>query len=269
MGGFAFKDSEGKSLTTSIKKERVKPTLDSFLQKVLRPSGVQQYTMLGSTGKKSQSGDLDIAIGPVDLSDPKKLKSYKGEILGKIQSFVGDENAKLLGQNIVVMYPILGEKDSFVQIDIMFAEDPKRAEWLMSGAGDDGVKGVYRNLLLAFMAKSFSNDNRKITISFPGGLQVKEGDKVVVSRTEDPKKIMSTLRIPGNPSGIDTFEKLADLIVQEKLLDAKTLQQFENYIDRYLKSEETFREAKKAVDYLNRSLNVYESLRKVIRSIIT
>ena len=268
MGGFAFKDSEGKSLTTSIKKEAVKSTLDSFLENVLKPSGIQRYAMLGSTGKKSQSGDLDIAIGPIDMSDSKKLKSYKNELLGKIQSFVGNENAKLLGQNIAVMFPISGEKGQFVQIDIMLSEDPTKSEWLMSGAGDDDVKGVYRNLLLSFLAKNQSTENRKITISFPGGLQVKDGENILVARTENPKEIMKVLQIPGDPNGIDSFEKLVNLIIQKNLLKKSELQQFETYIDRYIKNAETSKEASKAVEYIRKSLGVHESFKKLYKLVL-
>lgn len=269
MGGFAFKDNQGNSLTTFITKEKVKPTLDSFHQSVLKPVGIQEYVTLGSTGKKSRSGDLDIAVGPVDMSDPKKLKEYKNQILQKIQSLVGNENARLLGSNIAIKYPIVGEKDQFVQIDLMFTENPSTTEWLMSGAGDDEVKGVYRNLLLSFIAKLLSTENRKITISFPGGLQIKDSSGTSTSRTEDPKDIMKELGIFGKPSDISTFEKLVDHLVQRGDFSKEKLLQFESYIGRYLQNEETFSEAKKAIDYLKRSLNVVESFRKLFRLIVS
>ena len=67
------------------------------------------------------------------------------------------------------MYPIIdSEEGNFVQIDLMLRSSPEDTAWLMSGTGDDQVKGVYRNLLLAFIAKIRSktdNDpNSKMTI---------------------------------------------------------------------------------------------------------
>ena len=152
MGGEAFS-----GLTTTIRKEEVAQTLNALLINVLKPVGIDSYVPLGSTGKKAVSGDIDIAIGPVPTSDPKALKAIKDSLLKNIQAVVGADKAKLVGQNIALMVPIAGSTDRFVQVDVMLSGDPQKTGWLMSGTGE-GVKGVYRNLMLSYIAKLRSEE---------------------------------------------------------------------------------------------------------------
>ena len=62
MGGNAFKSSDGTNLTTEIRLNDVKVTLDHFLKAILNPLGIKEYKALGSTGKKKLSGDMDVAV---------------------------------------------------------------------------------------------------------------------------------------------------------------------------------------------------------------
>ena len=168
--------------------------MDALLQEILKPVGIDAFVPLGSTGKKEISGDLDIAVGPVPMDEPKVLKAIKDGLLKSIQGIIGPDKAKLVGQNIALMIPIIGSQDRFVQVDVMLSGNPNLTGWLMSGVGE-GVKGVYRNLMLAYLASVKSKDSdgtTKITISFPGGVQVVQDGVVTVKRTEDPETIIST-----------------------------------------------------------------------------
>jgi hypothetical protein len=266
MGGEAFKSSDGTSLTTGIKREQVLPTLNALLRDVLKPAGVESYTPLGSTGKKSISGDLDIAVGPFPVGDPKKLKAIKDGLLKNIQQIVGADKAKLVGQNIAIMHQISGNSNAFVQVDVMLSGDPQKTGWLMSGTGE-GVKGVYRNLLLSFLAKLRSEENpgTKITISFPGGIQAIKDGEVIVARTEDPKAIIYTLKIPGDSSDITTFEGLVDILLKDKSVSER-LEGFELYISRYLQDSHTAVEASKAIEAINTARGLNEATRSKTKS---
>ena len=58
-GGNVFKDPKGQPLTTRISRENVVPTVQ-WLEKLTGLNLVDN--MLGSTGYKETSGDLDLAI---------------------------------------------------------------------------------------------------------------------------------------------------------------------------------------------------------------
>lgn len=265
MGGEAFKGPDGSPLTTGIRREEVSPTLYALLQDILKPVGIDSFVPLGSTGKKDTSGDLDIAVGPVPMGDPKALKAIKDGLLKNIQGIIGADKAKLVGQNIALMIPIMGSHDRFVQVDMMLSGDPEKTGWLMSGTGS-GVKGVYRNLLLAYLAKirSEQRPDTKITISYPGGIQVTEGGVVTTPRTEDANVILSILNIPANPSEITTFEELVSILAGVPDVSGR-LPGFEEYIARYLQDPHTAMEAAKAVAALKSAIGLREAVRMILR----
>ena len=260
MGGEAFS-----GLTTTIRKEEVAQTLNALLINVLKPVGIDSYVPLGSTGKKAVSGDIDIAIGPVPTSDPKALKAIKDSLLKNIQAVVGADKAKLVGQNIALMVPIAGSTDRFVQVDVMLSGDPQKTGWLMSGTGE-GVKGVYRNLMLSYIAKLRSEEQigTKITISFPGGVQMLRGTDVVIPRTEDPEAIISALGLNTKPSEITTFEDLVTILVSDPSVSNK-LPEYETYIGRYLQDPRTALEAQKSLAALKTAQGLRETVRLMVK----
>lgn len=265
MGGEAFKGPDGSPLTTEIRKSEVEPTLDSLLRDVLKPVGIDSFVPLGSTGKKEVSGDLDIAVGPVPTQDPKALKALKDGILQNIQGVVGKDRAKLLGQNIAIMQPIAGRDDEFVQVDLMLSGNTQHTGWLMSGTGS-GVKGVYRNLLLSYLAKirSEQKPGAKITVAFPGGIQVVENGMTTLQRTEDPSVITSTLGIPAGPTEINRFEDLVTILAGMPDVSDR-LPGYEQYIQRYLQDPHTSIEAMKSLEALKSAIGLRETVRKFLR----
>ncbi len=64
MGGIAFKDSQGSSLASGVERQYVKDTLDDLFANHLKDAGISGYEPVGSTGKKSIAGDLDIEVQP-------------------------------------------------------------------------------------------------------------------------------------------------------------------------------------------------------------
>jgi hypothetical protein len=265
LGGEAFKGPDGESLTTSIRREEVEPTLRELLRGVLRPVGIDSFVPLGSTGKRDMSGDLDIAIGPVPTEDPKALKAIKDGLLKSIQGVVGADRAKLVGQNIAIMAPVAGSRDRFVQVDVMLSGNPDLTGWLMSGTGS-GVKGVYRNLLLSYIASVMSKESggtTKVTVSFPGGIQVTEGGVVTLKRTEDPQVILSTLGINARPSETTSFEDLVTILAGDPKFQG-ALVGYEAYISRYLQDPHTAAEAAKAVAVIKNATGLREAIRRII-----
>ena len=249
-GGNAFKGPNGELLTTSIDRSRVKSTLDHFAKHILEPSGVQEYSMIGSTGKKARSGDLDIAIPMPAHVD---VKEFKKKLLANIQSIMGKEDAKAVGSNLAVAYPIIGSPNTQVQIDLMLTRDLPGTTWLMTGHGEEKVKGVYRNMLLSYLAKkmgeemSTPDETVKATLSFPGELQIKKNNTVAMERTSDPSMILSVLGLDVTPDQVRGFEELVDVVRQSPRYK-KHLSGFMDYIGHLVRSDPE--NAQKAADYL-------------------
>lgn len=258
-GGNAFKSPEGKLETVSIRKEDVHPTLQHFFENHLIPSGVEEYLPIGSTGKKSLSGDLDIVID-TEGRDKKEILSLLGASLGVA-------NVKLVGQNIAVKYPIIGSSGEFVQIDLMLSSNAHNAAWLMSGTGDDKVKGIFRNLLLNYVAylRAKQGDGRtKVSISYPGGLQKKvlppEFDpsdpksrrkwKPVGEKITDPQEILNILGLKIKKNQVENFDDLVSHLITEPTI-APHLEGFEKYIENIRYDEA---EKQKAVEHLRAAI---------------
>ena len=64
-GGNVFKDADGAIVTTRINQTDVKPTVQWLEQLTGLPL---MDNMLGSTGQKPTSGDLDLAVDPKTIS---------------------------------------------------------------------------------------------------------------------------------------------------------------------------------------------------------
>jgi hypothetical protein len=212
-------------------------TVEKLFNEYLEPIGIEEYRYIGSTGKSTFSGDIDLCIS----YSPNNKKS----LTNILKEQLGEENAKVSGQNVTVKFPVAGTDNQHVQIDLMLSESENVSDtaWLMSGDSKQGVKGVYRNLMLCHIAKKVSNkmpENEKITISFPGGLQYKrlEGKKWVniKQKITDPHKILNTLGISERPENTTTFRQLIDYMIEnEKLFEY--LDDFNVYIDNYIKRD--------------------------------
>lgn len=175
-GGNIFKSKSGESLTGRINKKDVEPTV-KWLEKITGLSLLDN--MLGSTGKKDTSGDLDIAI------NDKKIT--KDQLIGKLISYGLDKsNIKKSGDSVHLKTPINGdEKNGFVQTDFMFGDPEWMKFAMLGGAEGSEYKGVHRKLLLVSIAKSLG-----YKWSNKGGLMNRQTDKTI---TKDPNKIAKIL----------------------------------------------------------------------------
>lgn len=282
MGGNAFKDEKGSLLASDIELRYVEPTLNDFLTNHLKRAGVDELNKIGSTGKKAVSGDLDISV---DIGDTNQ-KQFKDDLLKSLKLTISDGDAKLLGSNIAVLYPVVGKSGSYVQIDIMPVKDSKNTAWLMSGTGT-GIRGSWRNMLFAYLARSLSDslsDREKVTLSFPGGIQKKvlpePHDPAEAKskrrwepsseKTADPKVVLDTLGINAKPEDVTRFEDLVDILNADPKF-RPLLAGFEDYIDHSTFSKKGQEEA---INYLNSVIQKSnqqigeQALREVIQIIL-
>ncbi|MAV94715.1 MAG: hypothetical protein CMA31_03385 [Euryarchaeota archaeon] len=150
-GGNIFKNAEGEPATIRINKADVKPTL-AWLEKITKLD--HRNHMLGSTGVKDTSGDLDVAID--------KEKVDKNELTSILQAWVvknyPDEDPKewirKSGISVHFKTPINGDpKNGFVQTDLMFG-DQKFMGFALKGDATSTFKGQHRMIMIASLAKA-------------------------------------------------------------------------------------------------------------------
>lgn len=202
-GGNVFKDDAGTILTKRINKADVLPTVQ-WLETV---TGLELTDhMLGTTGKKETSGDLDLAIDANEVD--------KNEFISKLSDYIlkqgGDPKQwiKKSGVSVHFKTPILGdEKNGYVQADFMFGE----REWMkfsMTGGREGSeLKGAHRHIILSSIAKT-----KGMKWSFQNGLMNRETNEVI---TKEPNEIAKKLLgQTATPKDLADPEAIIDYIIK-------------------------------------------------------
>lgn len=137
---------KGELSTSRINKKDVIPTV-KFLEKI---TGLPlTINMLGTTGKKDTSGDIDLAVDGNNYS--------KEELQTKLNNWAtkNDPSAltKKTGISVHFRTPINGNpKFGYVQTDFMFIDDLQFTRWSMNQP-PSFFKGASKHILLASVAK--------------------------------------------------------------------------------------------------------------------
>jgi hypothetical protein len=181
-GGNVFKDDAGTILTVRINKADVLPTVQ-WLETV---TGLELTDyMLGTTGKKDTSGDLDLAVDANAVNKDEfaaKLGAYIEKQGGNPKEWI-----RKSGISVHFKTPIRGdEKNGYVQSDFMFGE-PEWMKWSLQGGREGSeLKGSHRHVILSSIARA-----RGMKWSANNGLMSGDGT-VLVSKdsNEIAKKLL-------------------------------------------------------------------------------
>lgn len=210
MSGNVFKDFEKKPLTQRINLEDVDSTIEWLEQITNIP---HKNFKLGTTGKKSSSGDLDIAIDDATVS--------KNDFIDTLTKWCTDNNKnpkdwiRKSGISVHFKTPINGdESQGYVQTDFMFG-DPKWMKWSMQGSTEKSeFKGAHRHIMMASIAKA-----QGMKWSFQKGLMDRETNEVI---SRNPKEIaVKLLGAEALPKHLASVETIWDYIKNRP--DADTL----------------------------------------------
>lgn len=187
-GGNIFKNEDGSPATQRIMLADIKPTV-KWLESITGLSLLDN--MLGTTGRKESSGDLDLAV---DVS--KISKDQVAEILKSwaARNKLDDrEYIRKSGDSVHLKTPIRGDpKNGFVQTDFMMGEPSWQKFSLAGGEINSPYKGMHRHLLMASIAKALG-----LKWSYKHGLVSRASDKVIA---RDPDHIAEILLGPGHTS---------------------------------------------------------------------
>jgi len=175
MSGNVFKDNNGNSITTRIKKENVDVTIQ-YLENL---TGIENLhkNKLGSTGLYKTSGDIDLAV---DHHIPKKL-------LYNLLCLLSNPNSvKISGINVHYLSHIINQEGEYVQVDFMFGE-PNWLKFAYAGSPREGslFKGRHRAILLASIAKA-----KGMKWSPSNGLKDRKTDELL---SDDPYTVAEML----------------------------------------------------------------------------
>jgi len=180
-GGNVFKDATGKPTTQRINQSDIPPTV-SWLEKV---TGLPlSNAMLGSTGKKPTSGDIDLGI---DANTVQKDAVYNRlATWAKNNDLNPNEYVARTGISVHLKTPIRGNPElGYVQTDFMFVPDMQFAQFMMTQDPASEYKGMIRNVLMNSIAKA---SGYKMTLD-QGLLDRQTGNTI----TKDPDKVAQLL----------------------------------------------------------------------------
>ena len=187
-GGNVFKDIEGRLLTTRIARENVVPTVQ-WLEQLTGLNLVDN--MLGSTGRKETSGDLDLGIDETKITKDILIQQL-------LKRGVKAEDIRKSGDSVHVKTPILGDAaNGFVQTDFMFG-DPEFQKFALN-TGESNYKGVHRAILLASIAKA-----QGMKWSYKNGLVDRDSNEII---SKNPDEIAQNL-INGNAADLSSVESI-------------------------------------------------------------
>ena len=173
-GGNVFKLTDGQPATTRISRENVVPTVQ-WLEQLTGLNLVDN--MLGSTGRKETSGDLDLGIDETKISKDVLVQQL-------LKRGIKAEDIRKSGDSVHLKTPILGDAgNGYVQTDFMFG-DPEFQKFALN-TGESDFKGVHRALLLASIAKA-----QGMKWSYKNGLMDRETNEVI---SKNPAEIAEKL----------------------------------------------------------------------------
>ena len=191
-GGNVFKLTDGQPATTRISRENVLPTVQ-WLEQLTGLNLVDN--MLGSTGRKETSGDLDLGIDETKITKDVLIQQL-------LKRGIKAEDIKKSGDSVHVKTPILGDaKNGFVQTDFMFG-DPEFQKFALN-TGESDYKGVHRAILLASIAKA-----QGMKWSYKNGLMDRETNEII---TKNPAEIAEKL-INGTTADLSSVESIVKKI---------------------------------------------------------
>jgi len=220
-GGNVFKDADGNPLTGRINQSDVAATVQWL--EALTGLEFPRERWLGSTGRKSTSGDLDMAV---DLSEISK-EQLAAKLTQWAVSHGQDPKAWVKkGGEVHLRTPINGNpQNGYVQTDFMFFPNLDWGQFYYGGSEDSVYKGMNRNVLMSSIAKQ---------------LGLKVGANGMFSRTTnqlvdgglDPDYVAKTLLGPrATRENLKNVESIYAALARDKARDAK-LADFREYLGR-------------------------------------
>ena len=184
-GGNIFKDADGVPVTQRIAQTDIKPTL-VWLEHML-PGLDLRNNMLGSTGLKPTSGDIDIAVDANSVTKEQLVKRLTDWAVAN--KFDPRDWVRKSGVAVHFKTPIVGTPErGYVQTDFMFLNKPEFSKFILRQDPNSEYKGATRNVLLNSLAKSMG-----YKLNQNDGIMDRTTNELI---TDDPDRIAQMLLNP-------------------------------------------------------------------------
>jgi hypothetical protein len=267
MGGNIFKDK-----ATSISIGNIQPTIDAYKQRLgeifpMKTHSLTFFEPVGSAGKKTASGDLDLAIDAthivrhfteaeiqkwgIDYEDWErsyltikkrsrtatdymcKMRSLLALISEKLaENGIDAEIKKTTAGNIFTCFPQHGPDGQptgdYIQIDWMVG-DIDWLKWAYYSHGEEGLKGLHRT---QFIVACFSKLG--MTFNHHSGIKIKGDQEWIIT---SPSQALETLSNHYGNLTIDRTRTFRDL--HSWLLENASKDDYLEVIARYAKIVQT------------------------------
>jgi hypothetical protein len=221
-GGNVFKDAQGRPLTQRINQTDVKPTL-AWLDEMLPGLDLQNNT-LGSTGIKSTSGDLDLAIDSGQVT--KDQLEYRLKQWAVSHGLRPEDYVRKSGTAVHFLTPITGRPDQgYVQTDFMFLKNVPWSKFVLGAMpADSQYKGRERNVLMNSIAKSLGYKLNQIA-----GIADRATNQVI---SDDPDAVAKMLlNKQATRADLASVETIMSALERDPARDAK-LADFREHMKR-------------------------------------
>lgn len=229
-GGNVFKNAQKQPLTQRIKQADVPATIE-WLERLTgldltgkdRDDAGVPTRWLGSTGRRPDSGDLDLVVTGVD-----KDQLYQHLVSWITKQGLDPKEWIKKAAELHFRTPIKGDpKQGFVQTDFNFFNTPESLAWAqfyMSGTSE-GYKGMARNVLLSSLAKPLG-------LKVGGNGMINRTTNELVRNGQNPDYVAQTLLGPGHTQrDLRTVERIYAVLANSPDRDAK-LADFREYLKR-------------------------------------
>lgn len=219
-GGNVFKDPAGQPKTQRINLADIRPTIQ-WLERV---TGLPLLdNMLGSTGQKATSGDLDLAVDSNRVQKDDLVRQLSDYVSGNGQD--PRDWVRKSGTAVHFLTPIGGRANTgFVQTDFMFLAKPEFSKFILRQDPSSEYKGATRNVLLNSMAKSMGYKLNQIA-----GIADRATNDLI---TDDPDEIARMLLNPrATRDDLTSVERIMAALARDPKRDAK-LADFRDHMQR-------------------------------------
>ncbi len=219
-GGNVFKDASGAPRTQRINLADIGPTV-KWLETV---TGLDLTSnMLGSTGLKPSSGDLDLAV---DSNQVPKDQLFL--LLSNYVQKNGQDPADWVrksGTSVHFLTPIRGQaRTGFVQTDFMFLPKPEFSKFILRSSQNSAYKGATRNILINSIAKSMGYKLNQLD-----GITDRATNRLI---SDDPDQIAKMLLSPqAKQEDLESVERILAVLKNDPRRDAK-LADFRDHMQR-------------------------------------
>lgn len=210
-GGNVFKNADGKPVTQRINQTDIRPTL-AWLEEML-PGLDLQNNMLGSTGLKPTSGDIDLNVDAGQVSKEQLVARLSQ--WAQSHGFKPEDYVRKSGNAVHFLTPITGRPEAgYVQTDFMFSNNPTWSSFFMRSGANSAYKGVDRAVLLSSIAKVLG-----YKINTTDGVIDRNTNKIV---TADPDKVAKLLLTrSATAEDLSTVETIVAALARDPKRDVK------------------------------------------------